>query len=418
MYDSFTKKMKKLTLDKKEIKILLLEGVDKGALDLFAREGYSNVEYLTTALPEAELLEKIKDVQFLGIRSRTQVNKAVLDAGKKLLGVGCFCIGTNQVDLEYAKEKGVVVFNAPFSNTRSVAELTLGAIIMLMRGIPEKNAKAHRGEWGKSAANSFEIRKKNLGIVGYGNIGSQVGDLAESLGMNVYFYDPVAKLSHSLAEPVESLEELLKISDVVTIHVPDLPETRNMMNAGRFAQMKERSFLINYARGKIVDIDALAENLESQKILGAALDVFPQEPKSKDEEFISPLRKFDNVLLSPHIGGSTQEAQKNIGKEVSSKIVALSDTGTTETSVNFPEVSLPARISGHRILHTHKNVPGMMGKMNDIFSQYSVNINAQYLQTNDVLGYVVIELAEENFVPEIIEQLRQIEGTLKVRVLY
>ena len=418
-YFSYTMSdLKKLTLPKNEIKILLLEGVDLGAVSLFENAGYTNIEYIKTALPEEELLKKIPEVHFLGIRSRTQVNTAVLDAGEKLLGVGCFCIGTNQVDLEYAKQKGVVVFNAPFSNTRSVAELTVGAIVMLLRGIPEKNAKAHRGEWGKSAVNSFEVRRKNLGIIGYGNIGTQVGNLAEALGMNVYFYDVVTKLSQSNSEAVSSVEELLSISDVVTLHVPDLPETRNFMTAERFAQMKEGSFLINYARGKVVDIDALCENLESGKILGAALDVFPVEPKGKGEEFVSPLRKFDNVLLSPHIGGSTQEAQKNIGTEVALKLIELSDVGTTQTSVNFPEVSLPAGINGHRILHTHKNVPGIMGKMNEIFAKYGVNINAQYLQTNDDLGYVVVELEINNRVSEIIEELKLIEGTLKVRVLY
>jgi D-3-phosphoglycerate dehydrogenase len=407
-----------LAFPKDNIKVLLLEGVDLGALKLFKNAGYTNVEYIKTALPEDELLEKMKDVHFLGIRSRTQVNKAVLDAGEKLLGVGCFCIGTNQVDLEYAKEKGVTVFNAPFSNTRSVAELTIGAIIMLMRGIPEKNAKAHRGEWGKSAVNSFEVREKTLGIVGYGNIGSQVSVLAESLGMKVYYYDPALKLRQGLAEGVESLEKLLQISDVVTLHVPDLPETRNMIDTKRFEQMKEGSFLINYARGKIVNIDALCENLESGKILGTALDVFPQEPKGKDEEFVSPLRKFDNALISPHIGGSTEEAQKNIGTEVANKLIGLSDTGTTETSVNFPEVSLPVRINGHRILHTHKNIPGIMGQMNKIFEEHAVNINAQYLQTNEKVGYVVVEVSDQNFSPEIIDQLKGIEGTLKVRVLY
>ncbi len=413
-----SKNVNALAFPKDKIKILLLEGVDLGSVKLLEQAGYSNVEYIKTALPEDELLEKIKDVQFLGIRSRTQVNKAVLDAGEKLLGVGCFCIGTNQVDLEYAKQKGVAVFNAPFSNTRSVAELTIGAIIMLLRGIPEKNAKAHRGEWGKSAVNSFEVRKKNLGIVGYGNIGSQVGGLAENLGMNVYFYDPQTKLSHSNAESVESLDKLLEISDVVTLHVPDIPETRNLINAEKFAKMKEGSFLINYARGKIIDIDALCENLESGKILGAALDVFPKEPKGKGEEFVSPLRKFDQVLLSPHIGGSTEEAQKNIGTEVANKLIGLSDTGTTETSVNFPEVSLPAGINGHRILHTHKNIPGIMGEMNKIFEKSNININAQYLQTKDDIGYVVIEIAKNNSLNTIVEELKNIEGTLKVRVLY
>ena len=414
--------MTNLAFPKDNIKILLLEGVDLGAVQLFKKSGYTNIEYIKTALPEEELLKKIEDVQFLGIRSRTQVNKAVLDAGKKLLGVGCFCIGTNQVDLEYAQQKGVTVFNAPFSNTRSVAELTIGAIIMLLRGIPAKNAKAHRGEWAKSAVNSFEVRRKNLGIVGYGNIGTQVGNLAEILGMNVYFYDPATKLPQSNAQAVESLQKLLEISDVVTLHVPDIPETRNLIGAKEFAQMKQGSFLINYARGKVVDIDTLCENLENGKILGAALDVYPVEPKGKGEEFISPLRKFDNTLLSPHIGGSTQEAQKNIGSEVANKLIELSDVGTTQTSVNFPEVSLPARINGHRILHTHKNIPGIMGKMNDIFSHYSININAQYLQTRDSVGYVVIDISPENFEAEIsekvIQQLKEIEGTLKVRVLY
>lgn len=410
--------MNTFTLPKDKIKVLLLEGVDQCAVDAFTDAGYTNLEYLKTSLPEAELVEKIKDVHLLGIRSRTHVNKAVLDAGKKLLGVGCFCIGTNQVDLEYAKEKGVVVFNAPFSNTRSVAELSVGAIVMLLRGVPEKNAKMHQGIWDKSAKNSFEVRKKKLGLVGYGNIGSQVGDLAEAMGMQIYYYDPATKLSHSVVERVDSLEELLAISDVVSLHVPDLPETQNLMNAERFAQMKDNSILINYARGKVVDVDALAEALKSGKLIGAALDVFPSEPKGKGEEFVSPLRGIKNVLMTPHIGGSTEEAQENIGREVSKKLIGLSDTGETEMAVNFPEVVLPKSISGHRILHTHSNIPGVMGAINDVFSRHTVNITGQILQTTQTLGYVVVELDAENFNPEIIEELKSIEGTLKVRVLY
>lgn len=404
---------KKHSFFKDKIKILLLEGVDRSAVHCFEKAGYSTIEYVTTALPEAELLEKIQDVHLLGIRSRTQVNKAVLDAGRNLLGIGCFCIGTNQVDIAYANEKGVTVFNAPFSNTRSVAELTVGAIIMLLRGIPEKNAKAHRGEWEKSATHSFEVRGKNLGVIGYGTIGAQVGNLAEALGMNIYCYDPGAKLSHSSVHSVKNLEDLLQISDVITLHVPECAETENLMNAEQFAQMKQGSFLINYARGKVVDIDALCDALESKKILGAAIDVFPKEPTGKDEEFSSPLRKFENVLLSPHIGGSTQEAQKNIGNEVSRKLIHFFNTGTTKYSVNFPEISFPEHVHGYRI----KKTPGMVGKINKIFEKFSININAQHLETNDNIGYVALELTENKMIKETLEALKRLEGTLKVRLI-
>jgi len=338
----------------------------------------------------------------------------VLAAAKNLISVGCFCIGTNQVDLDAAKSRGIPVFNAPFSNTRSVAELTIGSIIHLLRGIPEKNLKAHRGEWAKTAKNSFEARRKKLGIVGYGNIGSQLSILASGLGMHVYYYDIESKLSHGNAVPVDSLEELLKISDVVTLHVPALESTKNLMNATRFAQMKTGSFLINYARGNVVDIDALVENLESGKILGAALDVYPTEPKSNKDEFKSPLLAFDNVLLSPHIGGSTQEAQENIGREVAQKLVNFYKDGTTAWAVNFPEINVETLVKNSRILHVHNNIPGILGQINKIFLEKNINVEAQILKTDENIGVAVIDIAGE-LTSELLKNLSTISGTIRVR---
>ncbi|HEX4975978.1 MAG TPA: phosphoglycerate dehydrogenase, partial [Pseudomonadales bacterium] len=384
--------MVKTSLDRSKIRVLLLEGVHNSAVDVFKAHGYTNIEYIKTALPDEQLKEKIAQCHIVGIRSRTQLSAEILAEAHKLMTIGCFCIGTNQVDLDAALFQGIPVFNAPFSNTRSVAELVLAEAILLMRGIPEKNALAHRGGWLKSANNSFEVRGKTLGIVGYGNIGSQLSILAEALGMKVRFCDLENKLPLGNAEQVSSLEKLLAISDIVTLHVPETAATKNMIGAAQLAAMKPNSVLINASRGTVVDIDALSASLEKGHLLGAAIDVFPVEPHSNDDEFVSPLRKFDNVILTPHVGGSTVEAQGNIGQEVAEKLVKYSDTGATTTSVNFPEVTLPAHPNNHRLLHIHKNVPGILSQINKVFSENNINILGQYLMTNDKIGYVVVDV--------------------------
>lgn len=409
--------MSKTSLDKSKIKFLLLEGVHQSALDTLQQAGYTNIEYLKTALPQDELKAKIKDAHFVGIRSRTQLTKEVFEAADKLIAVGCFCIGTNQVDLAAATEKGVVVFNAPFSNTRSVAELVIAEAIMLLRGIPEKNAVCHRGGWLKSAVDSFEIRGKNLGIIGYGSIGAQVSVLAESLGMKVFFYDTITKLPLGNATQIRDLNELLGMSDIVSLHVPETPETKNMFAKPQFDAMKDKSILLNASRGTVVDIDALADALASKKLLGTAIDVFPVEPRGNDDEFISPLREFDNAILTPHIGGSTQEAQANIGLEVAEKLVTYSDTGTSITSVNFPEVALPSHPDQHRILHIHENIPGVLTEINTVFSENNINICGQYLQTNEKVGYVVIDV-EADFSQLALEKLQSVTGTIRIRRLF
>ncbi|WKD28185.1 phosphoglycerate dehydrogenase [Halomonas sp. KG2] len=409
--------MAKTSLDKSKIKILLLEGVHQSAVDNFHNAGYENIEHLPTSLDEASLIEKIRDVHFIGIRSRTQLNERVFDAAEKLVGVGCFCIGTNQVDLTAALKRGIAVFNAPYSNTRSVAELVLAEAIMLLRGIPEKNARAHQGGWLKSAKNSHEARGKTLGIVGYGSIGAQLSVLAESLGFNVIYYDVITKLGMGNANQVASLEQLLACSDVVSLHVPDLPATRWMIGEKEIAAMKQGAILINAARGSVVEIEPLAEAIKAGKLNGAAIDVFPVEPKGNDEEFQSPLRGLDNVILTPHIGGSTLEAQENIGIEVAEKLITYSDNGTTVTSVNFPEVALPAHPDKHRLLHIHDNVPGVLSQINRVLSENGINISGQYLQTNDKVGYVVIDV-DKAYGPQALEALKKVEHTLKIRALY
>lgn len=405
------------SLDKAKIRILLLEGVHQSAVDTLHKAGYTNIEYIKTSLAQPELIEKIKDAHFVGIRSRTQLTEEVFAAAEKLIAVGCFCIGTNQVDLAAATRHGVAVFNAPYSNTRSVAELVLAEAILLLRGIPDKNAKAHRGVWLKSATNSYEIRGKKLGIIGYGSIGSQLSVLAESLGMNVYFYDVITKLPLGNAKQVDSLDELFGIADIVSLHVPETAATQDMIGESQLAKMKQGAILINAARGTVIDIDALATALRNGKLLGAAIDVFPVEPKSNDEEFVSPLREFDNVILSPHVGGSTMEAQANIGLEVGEKLATYSDTGTSVTSVNFPEVALPAHPENHRLLHIHENVPGVMSEINKVFSENNINICGQYLQTNEKVGYVVIDV-DKSYSELALEKLRSIGGTVRVRVLH
>ena len=409
--------MKPTSLEKRKIRILLLEGVHQSALDTLQHHGYENVELLAGSLGEDELRRKIRGVHFIGIRSRTQMTGAVFAAADKLMAVGCFCIGTNQVDLDAALSRGIPVFNAPYSNTRSVAELVIGQIILLLRGIPEKNALLHRGVWQKSAQGSYETRGKQLGIIGYGNIGSQLSVLAESMGLKVIYHDIMNRLPMGNARQVTSLKELLRQSDVVTLHVPETPQTANMSGARQLGWMKPGSILVNASRGNVVDIDALASALESRHLLGAAIDVFPSEPKSNDEEFLSPLRKFDNCILTPHVGGSTLEAQENIGVEVAQKLARYSDNGSTFTAVNFPEVALPAHPGKHRLLHIHQNVPGVLSEINRIFSDHGINISSQFLQTNDKVGYVVMDI-DEKYSKVALENLNSISGTIKCRVLF
>lgn len=408
--------MTRYSLDKSKIKVLLLEGVDPSAVELFHQAGYSQVEYLKGALDDAELQHKIRDVHFLGIRSRTHLTEAVLSQAEKLVAIGCFCIGTNQVDLAAAETRGIPVFNAPYSNTRSVAELVTGEYLLLLRGIPAKNAKAHRGEWDKSAANSVEARGKTLGIIGYGHIGTQVGIIAESLGMQVCYYDIENKLSLGNARQVSSLHELLAKSDVVSMHVPETPETRDMMGVEQFAAMKSGAIFLNASRGTVVDIDALVSALEIGHLAGAAIDVFPVEPATNKDPFSSPLQRFDNVLLTPHIGASTFEAQQNIGSEVANKLIRYSDNGSTLTAVNFPEVSLPVQGQVSRLLHIHHNQPGVLNRINQTFASEGINIAAQYLQTSANIGYVVVDIESERS-EEALAMLKGIDGTIRARIL-
>lgn len=409
--------MARHSLDKDKIKILLLEGVHQTAVDVLERAGYSNIEYHKASLGEEALLESIKDAHFVGLRSRTQLTAEVLHHAEKLVAIGCFCIGTNQVDLAAAEKLGIPVFNAPFSNTRSVAELVIGEIIMLMRGIPQRNAMSHRGGWLKSANGSVEVRGKTLGVIGYGHIGTQLGILAETLGMRVIFFDIEDKLPLGNASQVHSMEQLLAQADVVSLHVPETPQTKDMFAKAEFAQMRQGSFFINASRGTVVDIDDLAQALKSEQIAGAAIDVFPVEPKSNDDEFVSPLRGLDNVLLTPHIGGSTAEAQENIGIEVAGKLVKYSDNGSTLSAVNFPEVSLAQHSGTSRLLHIHQNRPGVLIKINQAFSEKGINIAAQYLQTTAEIGYVVMEVDSDQ-AEEALVELKSIEGTIRARVLF
>ncbi len=409
--------MAKTSLDKSKIKFLLLEGVHPSAIETLKAAGYSNIVTYPKALPEDQLKAEIADAHFVGIRSRTQLTAEVFACANKLIAIGCFCIGTNQVNLEAATEHGVVVFNAPFSNTRSVAELVIAEAILLLRGVAEKNALAHKGVWQKSANGSFEIRGKILGLIGYGSIGMQLGVIAESLGMQVMFYDVVSKLPLGNAAQVGSLAELLSKADIISLHVPETAATKNMIGAQELALTKKHAILINASRGTVVDIDALAASLESGHLAGAAIDVFPTEPRSNDDEFISPLRKFDNVFLTPHIGGSTMEAQENIGLEVAEKLARYSDNGTSISSVNFPEVALPAHTDMHRLLHTHRNIPGVLSSINQIFAENNINILAQYLQTNENIGYVVIDVDAE-YSEIALQKLNTVEGTIRCRVLF
>lgn len=410
--------MHPLSLEKNKIRILLLEGVDPSAVTTLEKAGYTSVEYQKKALDGDELLEQIANVHFIGIRSRTHLTREVLAHAKKLIGIGCFCIGTNQVDLKAAAELGIPVFNAPFSNTRSVAELVTGEYLQLLRDVPARNALLHRGGWKKAASGCFEARGKTIGIIGYGHIGTQVGIMAESLGLNVIFYDIEHKLSLGNAHQVETLDELLERSHIITLHVPETELTKGMIDAPQFAKMRDHVVFLNASRGTVVNIDALAVALRSGKVAGAAVDVFPREPAANGEEFLSPLRDFDNVILTPHIGASTEEAQCNIGIEVAQKLALYSDNGSTLTAVNFPEVSLPEKREGvSRLLHIHTNVPGIMRQVNEIFAKKNINVAAQYLQTTENVGYVVMDVHSDQ-PEELVPLLREINGTLKCRILY
>lgn len=405
-----------ISYPRNRIKILLLENVHPNGIKLLQDEGYT-VECMKGSLGEDELCEKIKDVSILGIRSKTMVTKKVLDAAERLISIGAFCIGTNQIDLDYATKKGVCVFNAPYSNTRSVVEMVIGEIIMLMRKVVSKNTKMHKGVWDKSADNCYELRGKKLGIVGYGNIGSQLSVLAESLGMQVYYYDVIEKLQLGNAKKCDTLDELLSIADVVTLHVDGRKSNANIIGEYEFGLMKDKVIFINLSRGHVVDIDALVKALQSGKILGAAVDVFPYEPKNNQEEFINPLRGFDNVILSPHIGGSTEEAQLNIGEFVARRMINYVNTGDTTQSVNLPNIQLPELKQAHRLIHLHSNVPGILAQINQVLANHSANVLGQYLKTNEMVGYVISDI-NVKYDKNVLTDLKKIPGTIRARVLY
>ncbi|MDR9415743.1 MAG: phosphoglycerate dehydrogenase [Gracilimonas sp.] len=406
-----------LSYPKENIKVLLLEGVHSSALENFTKHNFDNVETYNEAWTEEQLLEKIKDVHLIGIRSKTHITKKVLDKAEKLKAIGCFCIGTNQVDLEAAMQKGITVFNSPYSNTRSVAELVIAESIMLMRRIPLRDKKAHEGTWLKDATNSFEVRGKKIGIIGYGHIGSQVSVLAESLGLNVLYYDIESKLPMGNATRMESLEDLLSNSDIVTLHVPATPSTNMMMDANQLAKMKKGSFLLNLSRGSVVDIKALKEAIEMGHIAGAGIDVYPDEPESKGESFRTELQNLPNVILTPHIGGSTVEAQYNIGVDVSTKLINLIDEGTTMGSHTVPQLNLPKQKEAHRILHIHENKPGVLSEINHLLSDMNINILGQYLKTNEHIGYVVLDIDKQSD-EKILDAMNNVKHTIRTRILY
>jgi D-3-phosphoglycerate dehydrogenase len=407
----------KTSYPKEKIRILFLENISDAAVKNFRGHEYSNVEKITKALTEDDLVREIKDVHILGIRSKTQITKKVLDAAKKLQAIGCFCIGVNQVDLEAATRNGVVVFNAPYSNTRSVAELVIGLSIMLIRRIPDKNKAAHDGTWMKEAKNSFELRGKTLGIIGYGNIGSQVSVLAEAMGMKVIFYDVETKLPLGNAEDAKSLKELLTRSDIVTLHVPETSQTKNLINKTNLKYFKKGSILLNYARGEVVDLDALRKAIIDGTIGGAAVDVFPEEPEKNGDRFQTPLQDLPNVILTPHIGGSTEEAQENIGEDVSAKLFNYLEKGITFGSHTVPALALPPQEGSHRILHIHNNVPGVLSEINTTLSKNNINILGQYLKTNDEIGYVVLDV-DRQISSKALQLLKEVKQTIKVRMLY
>ena len=402
---------------KEKIRILFLENISEVAVKNFRRYGYVQVDKISKALTEEQLINEIKDVHILGIRSKTQLTKNVLAAAKKLQAVGCFCIGVNQVDLKAATKNGVVVFNAPYSNTRSVAELVIGASIMLIRRIPDKNKAAHEGIWMKDARGSYELRGKTLGIIGYGNIGSQVSVLAEGLGMKVFFYDIETKLPLGNAEDAKSLKELLNKSDVVTLHVPETSQTKNLINKTNLKFFKKGAILINYARGEVVDLVALRKAILEENIGGAAIDVFPWEPEKNGDRFQTPLQDCPNVILTPHIGGSTEEAQQNIGEDVSVKLFNYLEKGITFGSHTVPALALPPQEGSHRILHIHTNIPGVLSEINTQLSKYKINILGQYLKTNEDIGYVVLDV-DKRLSAQALGLLKEVKATIKVRMLY
>ena len=404
---------------KGSIRTLLLEGVNDSAVELFVSSNFSNIERLPKALDADGLLQAIKGVDLLGIRSRTQLTHEALAGADRLVAVGCFSVGTNQVDLDAARQRGIPVFNAPFSNTRSVAELVIGEIVMLLRRIFPRSSAAHKGGWDKSATDSHEVRGRTLGIVGYGNIGSQLSTLAEGMGMKVIYYDHTDRLRHGNTEPVESLQNLLAQSDIVSLHVPETPATHSMIGEAELRLMKRGAYLINNSRGTVVDLDALSRAVREGHLAGAALDVFPVEPSSNSERFQSPLQGLENVILTPHIGGSTEQAQDRIGREVARKMIDYVDSGSTMGAVNFPQVQLQARSLGARFSHVHRNAPGMLRRLNEVFLQRDINIFAQYLETDNEVGYVVLDadLAGQSS-SEILDEIRELDGTIRARLIY
>jgi len=407
----------KTSYPKEKIKILLLENVSEVAVKNFSRNGYTQVEKLTKALPEADLINAVKNVHLLGIRSKSHVTPKVLEAAEKLQAIGCFCIGVNQVNLEAATDNGVAVFNAPYSNTRSVAELVMGAAILLIRRIPDKNIAAHKGIWLKESSGSYELRGKTLGIIGYGNIGSQVSVLAEALGMKVIFYDVETKLPLGNATDMRTLKDVLGKADVVTLHVPETAQTKNLINKTNLRYCKKGSIIINYARGQVIELDDLRKSIESGQISGAAIDVFPVEPEKNGDRFVSPLQNLPNVILTPHIGGSTEEAQQNIGEDVSNKLLSYLEKGITLGSHTVPALALPPQEGSHRILHIHKNVPGVLSDINSELSRNKINIVGQYLKTNERIGYVVVDV-DKQLSKRAAQLLKDVPNTIKVRLLY
>lgn len=402
---------------KEKINILFLENISDKAVNQFKENGYTNVKKISAALSETELMAAVKDVHLLGIRSKTQITDKVLQAASKLQAIGCFCIGVNQVNLKAATKKGVVVFNAPYSNTRSVAELVIGASIMLIRKIVDKNNAAHQGVWMKDAQGSYELRGKTLGIIGYGNIGSQVSVLAEGLGMKVIFYDVETKLPLGNANSCRSIKEVVTNADIISLHVPETAQTKNLINNANLKFFKQGSILINYARGEVVDLDALSKALQSKHLAGAAIDVYPWEPEKNGDKFTTPLQGLNNVILTPHIGGSTEEAQQNIGEDVSTKLFQYLERGITNGSHTIPAIGLPPIDTAHRILHIHNNVPGVLSAINTTLSKHNINIVGQYLKTNDTIGYVVLDV-DKKLSKQALELLREVKETIKVRMLY
>jgi D-3-phosphoglycerate dehydrogenase len=410
---------KSLSRPKDKIKVLLLEGISDSAVAAFKAAGYTNLDHRTKALEGAELREALAGAGMVGIRSRTQLKSAALDNMRSIIAVGCFSVGTNQVDLDATRRMGLPVFNAPFSNTRSVAELTIAEIVMLYRRVFPKSVSCHAGGWDKSADGANEVRTKTLGIIGYGNIGSQLAMLAEAMGMRVIFYDRTDKLRHGNVEPVDTLDDLLAASDVISLHVPETPETKGMIGAAEIAKMKKGAYFINNARGTVYDPEALARALRDNHLAGAAVDVFPAEPKANSDRFVSPLQGLDNVILTPHIGGSTEEAQERIGTEVARKLIEYSDVGSTQGAVNFPQVQLPPRLAGTRFIQVQKNLPGELGRLNDVFAKHGVNIAAQYYQTDGEIGYVVLDA--DGMVEDagaVLSDIRALPGTVRARMLY